>query len=64
MEAPPTRAPAGAEVGVLVDVRLIEIDQWVPVALGALQQALKLRHKGPPPLRIGPAEQLPGFLPR
>src|SRR5215210_2014668 len=33
------------------------------VALGAGQQALELFDKGLPPLRIGPAQQLLGFLP-
>src|SRR3712207_6503169 len=64
MEAPAALAPAVAEVGVLVDVRLVEVDQQVAVALGALQQALKLRHKGVPPLRISPSKELSGFLPR
>src|SRR4030095_6801219 len=36
----------------------------MPIALGALQHALELLDKGLPPLRIGPAEQLLGFLPR
>ena len=33
------------------------------IALGAVQQALELLDKGFPPLRVGPAEQLLGFLP-
>src|SRR4051794_32093698 len=36
----------------------------MPIALGAIQHALELLDKGLPPLRIGPAEQLLGFLPR
>src|SRR3954471_16355082 len=36
----------------------------MPIALGAIQPALELLDKGLPPLRIGPAEQLLGFLPR
>src|SRR5689334_6217330 len=36
----------------------------MPIALGALQHALELLDKGLPPLRIGPAQQLLGFLPR
>src|SRR5919206_4111382 len=64
MEAAAALAPAVAEIGILMDVCFVEIDQQVPVALGTLQQALKLRHKGLPPLRIGPTEQLRGFLPR
>ena len=34
------------------------------VALGAGQQPLKLFDKGLPPLRVGPAQKLLGFLPR
>src|SRR4029453_11925479 len=34
------------------------------IALGAVQQALELLHKGFPALRVGPAQQLLGFLPR
>src|SRR3954467_8013209 len=34
------------------------------IALGAIQHALELLDKGLPPLRIGPAQQLLGFLPR
>src|SRR4051812_4302942 len=36
----------------------------MPIALGALQDALELLDKGLPPLRVGPAEQLLGLLPR
>src|SRR3982751_4312033 len=36
----------------------------MPIALGAVQHALELLDKGLPPLRVGPAEQLLGFLPR
>src|SRR4051794_39898245 len=36
----------------------------MPIALGALQHALELLDKGLLPLRIGPAQQLLGFLPR
>src|SRR3954462_2438410 len=56
--------PAVAEVRVLVDVRLIDVDQQVLVALGALQHALKLLDERLSLLRVGPAEQLLGFLPR
>ena len=64
MEACAARAPAVAEIDVLMDVRLVKVDQQMPIALGTLQQALKLRHKGVPPLRISPSKELPGFLPR
>src|SRR5215208_3427843 len=47
-----------------MDVRLIHIDHEMPIALSAVQQALELLDKGLPPLRVGPAQQLLGFLPR
>src|SRR4051812_23380684 len=57
-------APAVAEIAILMDVRLIQIDQQMLVALGAVQHALELLDKRLSPLRIGPAEQLLGLLPR
>ena len=63
MKVPAALAPAVAEIGVLMNVRLVKIDQHMPVALSAGQQTRKLFDKGLPPLRIGPAEQLLGFLP-
>src|SRR3954469_3545374 len=36
----------------------------MPVVLGTSQQILQLREERLPPLRIGAAEQLAGFLPR
>src|SRR5512133_3336699 len=36
----------------------------MPIALGALQHALELLDERLPPLRVGPAEQLLGLLPR
>src|SRR4051794_41314204 len=36
----------------------------MPIALGTVQHALELLDKGLPPLRVGPAEQLLGLLPR
>src|SRR3954447_12029406 len=47
-----------------MDVRLIEKDQQMLVALGALQHALELLDKRLSPLRVGPAEQLLGLRPR
>jgi hypothetical protein len=47
-----------------VDVCLIHVDQQVLVALGAIQHALKLLDERLSPLRIGPSQQLLGFLPR
>ena len=64
MEAPATLAPAGAEIGILMNVRLIEKDQEMAITLSPLQQALQNLHKGLPPLRAGPPEQLLGLLPQ
>src|SRR5690242_8823757 len=47
-----------------MDVRLVEKDHQMLVALGARQHALELLDKGLPPLRVGPSQQLLGFLPR
>jgi hypothetical protein len=47
-----------------MDVRFVEVDQQMPVVLGAHQQIADLLDKGHPTLRIGPAEQLLGLLPR
>src|SRR3954468_23764822 len=47
-----------------MDVRLVHIDQEMPIALSAGQNISELLDKGLPPLRIGPSQQLLGFLPR
>src|SRR3954462_352217 len=47
-----------------MDVRLVHIDQEMPIALSAGQNIPELLDERLPPLRIGPAEQLLGFLPR
>src|SRR3954466_13234906 len=47
-----------------MDVRLVEKDHEMPIALSAGQHALELLDKGLPPLWVGPAEPLLGFLPR
>ncbi len=52
-----------AEFGILVDMRLIEVGQQMPITLGAGQQALELLKEGLPPPRISPAKELPGLLP-
>ena len=46
-----------------MDVRFIQVDQKVPVALSLGQHALKLLDERLPPCRVGPAEQLLGLLP-
>ena len=55
--------PAIAEVGILVDVGLIQVDEKVLVTLGRGQHALQLLDERLPPHRVGPAEQLLGLLP-
>src|SRR3954449_5632647 len=54
--------PAVAEVGVLVNVGFVQVDQEMTVVLGTGQDILDLLDM--PALRIGPAEQLFGLLPR
>src|SRR5690349_14428994 len=56
--------PAVAKVRVLMDVRLVEKDNEMLVALRAGQNIPELLDKGLPPLRVSPAQQLLGFLPR
>src|SRR5215207_3302171 len=63
-ETLPALGPAIAEIRVLVDVRLVYVDQQMPIVLGAVQNILELLDERLSPLRIGPAEQLLGFLPR
>src|SRR5918912_2584038 len=63
MKARAALAPAIAEIGILMDVRFIKVDQHMPVALSLGQQTRKPLHKGPPSLRIRAAKQLPGLLP-
>ncbi len=53
-----------AEVDILVDVGLIEVDQLVPVTLSAVQQGADLFDEGCPPSGVGAAEQFLGLLPR
>ena len=63
MEALATLAPAITKIDVLVDVRLIQIDQRTPIALGLIQQRTQVFDKRRAPLGIGAAEQLLGLLP-
>src|SRR5215211_1903276 len=46
-----------------MDVGLVEKDNEMPIALSAVQHALELLDERLSPLRIGPAQQLLGFLP-
>ena len=57
-------APAIAEVNILMDVRFVEIDQEMPIALRPREQILNPLDEGLPPDRIGSAKQLLGLLPR
>ena len=61
-EAPATLRPAGAEVGILVDVGFVQVDQPMAVVLGTGEETLDLLDKGLAALRVGPAEPL--LLPR
>src|SRR3954465_15201971 len=47
-----------------MEVRLVHIDQEMPIALGAVEPPRDLPDKGRPPLGVGPAEQRLGLLPR
>src|SRR5215213_8173320 len=64
VEALAAHAPSIAEVGVLMDMGLVEVDQLMPVALSGDQPRAQPRDEGLPPRGIGTAEQLLGFLPR
>src|SRR4051812_15992155 len=63
-EALPAFGPAVAEIRVLVDVGLVDVDQQMPIALSAGQNILELLDERLSLLRIGPSQQLLGFLPR
>src|SRR3954471_13417257 len=63
-EAPAALRPAIAEVGILMDMGFVQVDQQMAVVLGRRQQILDLLDKGLPALRVGPAEQLFSLLPR
>src|SRR4051794_2422826 len=63
MEALAAFAPTVAEVDILVDVRLIEIDQVMALIARAIQQRADLGNKSLPLVGIGASEQLASFLP-
>jgi hypothetical protein len=46
-----------------VDVRLVEIDQQVPVARGTIEHRFEIVQESLALGRVGPAQQLLGFLP-
>lgn len=64
MEPLATLAPAIAEIDILVDMGLVEVNQLVVVALGGVQKWMQVCEERFPPRGIGTAEQLLGFLPR
>src|SRR4051794_39150297 len=63
-EALTALAPAVAEIAILMDVRLVEKDHEMLVALGSREQVSNSLDERLSPLRVGPAQQLLGFLPR
>src|SRR5215210_4831808 len=63
-EALAALGPSVAEIRILVDVGLVYVDHEMPIALGTIQHALELLDERLSPLRVGPAQQLLGFLPR
>src|SRR3954465_2889796 len=63
-EAPAALRPAIAEVGILVNMGFVQVDQPMAVVLGTGEETLDLLDKGLAALRVGPAEQLFGLLPR
>ena len=64
MEAPAALGPAVAEVGVLVDVSLVQVDQLALIPLGCGQQGPDLFDEHRTPLAAGAAEQLSSLFPR
>ena len=64
MEALAALAPAVAEVDILVDMCLIEIDQVMALIARTIQQRVDLGNESLPLLRLGAAEQLVRLLPR
>src|SRR4051794_41930113 len=63
MEALGPLAPAITEVNILMDMRLIEIDQVMVLIACAIQQRADAGDKGLALLRLGATEQLAGLLP-
>lgn len=63
MEPLAALAPAIAEIDILVDVSLIEVNHLVVVPLGGVQKRTQVFDECFPPLGVGSAEQLLGFLP-
>ena len=64
MEPLATLTPGMAEIDILVDVRLIEIDQLMPIPLRIVQPRAHLFDEPRPPRGIGTPKQLSSLLPR
>src|SRR5205085_9834658 len=64
LEALAALAPAIAEVNILVDMRLIEIDQVMALIARTIQQRANLGNESLALLRIGTTEQRVGLFPR
>src|SRR6185369_16684683 len=62
-QPPAALSPAATEIGVLMDVRLVEEDREVPVALRPGQHVPELLDERPAPRGVGPTEQLLALLP-
>src|SRR4051794_36131162 len=63
-ETLPALGPAIAGIRVLMDMRLIQIDQEMLIALGSRDQVPHALNERLPPLRAGPSQKLLGLLPR
>jgi hypothetical protein len=63
MEALAALTPAITEVDILMDMRLIEIDQVMALIACAVQQRANLSDESLPLVRLGAAQQLAGLLP-
>jgi hypothetical protein len=60
MEALAALRPAVPQIGILMNMRLVQVNQQMTVARGAVQHRLQALQQGLP---LGRVEQLPGLLP-
>ena len=63
MEGCAAHAPAVAEIDILRDMGLIDIDQFMAIPLRAVPQHPEILDELPAPRGIGTPQQLAGFLP-
>lgn len=63
MEGCAAHAPAVAGIDILMDMSLIDIDQFMAIALRAVPQGAKVLDELHPPRGIGTRQQLAGLLP-